>query len=503
MRRMRSVLLCVAIMLAGCSVGPDYRPRQPPHVMGYTKAGAGGDEAEAYAPALSRGADIPARWWAIYHSRALDRVIRMGLNDSPTLAAAKSTLRAAQEDYAAQSGTILYPQADALLASTRRKLSGVAFGQGGDFIYTLHDASVRISYAITPFGAGSRYLESLRAGIDIQGYQLEAAHLALTANIVTTAVREASLREQLQAARDIAEKERQQLAIVERQASLGAATREDVLRQRTALARARAALPALQGQLARAHHRLATLAGRFPNSEALPAFRLSGFHMPDTLPLSLPSQLVRQRPDIRAAEAELHQASALVGLATANLYPSFSIDAGFGRQAVKFADLLSGPASTIWSLGGSMLQPLFHGGELSAKRRQALASFDAARARYRQVLLTAFQNVADVLLALRSDAESLGLREKLEAIAVKRLKIVQRQFTLGAASFPSLLTAQRQFRQSHIEAVRARAALLADTAALFQAMGGGWWHRKGAYTPVAEPDGRRERPAVTDMEKSS
>jgi len=477
----------LGLVTGGCAVGPDYQPQKVPDVADYTSPAAVSDKAKAYGPALKGGADIPAHWWALYHSRALVRVIHMGLKDSPTLAAARSTLRAAQEDYAAQSGTILYPQADAKLTSTRRKLSGVAFGQGGDFIYSLHDASVTVSYNLTPFGAGQRYLESLRAGVDYQGYQLEAAHLALTANIVTAAITEAALRGQLQAAGDIVASERARLGIVERQAELGVATQADVLTQRTVLAQAQATLPPLQKQLAQTRHHLAVLTGHFPNSDEVPSFQLQDFHMPEQLPLSLPSQLVRQRPDIRAAESELHQASALVGLATANLYPSFTIDTGFGRQAVKFADLLTGPASTIWNLGGSMLQPLFHGGELSAKRRQALATFEAARARYRETLLLAFQNVADVLLALRRDAEALALQEKAEGNAAGTLKLVQRQFSLGAASYLSLLAVQRQFHQSHIAVVQAKAALLADTAALFQAMGGGWWQRQDAYHPVASP----------------
>ncbi|MDQ6997050.1 MAG: efflux transporter outer membrane subunit, partial [Mariprofundus sp.] len=389
------------------------------------------------------------------------------------------------EDYASQSGTILYPAVDARLSADRQKLSGVSFGQNGGFIYSLHNASVDVSFAFDPFGSGRRYLESLRANIDYQGFQMEAAYLALTANIVTAAVSEASLRGQLKALRDVVESQQAQLAIIKKQFELGVLTRADVLSQRATLAQTRTGLPPLQKQLAQVQHYLSVLAGRLPGQPGMPEFQLSDLHVPETLPVSLPAELVRQRPDIRAAEAQLHQASALVGLATANQYPSLSITAGFGRQAVQFGDLLSSPATAVWSIGGKILQPLFHGGELTAKRRQALASFDAARAQYRQTVLNAFQNVADVLRALQSDADALDINEQAESLSGQRLKLVQRQFELGAASFLSLLSAQQQFRNIHISVVQARAMLISDTAALFQAMGGGWRQGKDAYRQVA------------------
>jgi len=482
-RMSRLFLMLSLLLFAGCAVGPDFFAPTPPKVDTYTTQNTA--EAATHQPELNRGGDIPQRWWSLYRSQKLDRMVRLGLQESPNLQAARATLLASQEDYASQSGTILYPKADIDLKSDRRKISGVTFGQTGGFIYTLHNASVDVSYSLDPFGGGRRYLESLRAQVDYQGYQLEAAYLALTANIVTAAINEASLRGQLQAVHEIVENERVQLAIVEKQMELGVVTEADVLAQRTTLAQSQTRLPPLEKQLAQMQHWLSVLVGRFPGEEGMPTFTLADLQIPAQLPISLPSELVRQRPDIRAAEVQLHQASAQVGVATANLYPSIIISASYGRQTVKFVDLLTNPASSVWSIGSSLLQPLFHGGELTARRRQTLASFDAARAQYRQTVLVAFQNVADVLRALQSDARALELQEKAESLSAQTLNLVQRQFDLGAASYLSLLNAQQQFRQSHISVVQARAVLMADTAALFQAMGGGWWHRNDAYRSVS------------------
>ncbi len=483
-------LLLVPFYLSACMVGPDFKSPPAPSVKNYTAAESDAGHSAVNAPTLVSGKDIPAQWWSVYRSTELDHLIRLALQDSPNIQSAQATLRAAQEDYAAQSGNILYPQVDGSIKSDRRSLSGVSFGQSGNFIYSLHNASVNVSYMLDFFGAGRRYLESLRAGVDYQGYQLEAAHLALTANIVTSAISEASLKSQLQAAQEIVDNARHQLAIVEQQGKLGVLTPSAVLNQRTLLAQAEVQLPPLEKQRVQIKHRISVLAGRFPGQQisagkGMPDFSLDSLHLPEQLPLSLPSELVRQRPDIRAAEAILHQASAQVGLATANLYPSLTISANYGKEAVKFGDLLSGPASSVWGLGSNVLQPLFHGGELTAKRRQALASFAAARAQYRQVLLQAFQNVADVLLALQMDARTLALQEKAASLSAETLHLVDKQFSLGAASYLALLNAQQAFQQSHIGVVQARALLLSDTAALFQAMGGGWWQRDGAYQSVS------------------
>jgi len=472
------------LLIAGCALGPDFTAPEAPKVKSYTTNKAP-EATGSVQVELAVGAAIPERWWELYRSADLTRIVRAALKDSPSLAAAHATLRAAQEDFTAQGGTIRYPQADVSLQSDRRKVSGVTFGQGSSFIYTLHNASVDVSFMLDPFGAGRRYLESVRAQVDYQGYQLEAAYLSLTANIVTTAISEASLRAQIKALQEIAADEAAQLEIIRKQLELGEATEADVLAQRSTLTETRTRVPSLEKQLAQIRHRLSVLVGRFPGAPGMPVFYLERIHLPQSLPLSLPSKLIHQRPDIRAAEAQLHQASALVGVATANMYPSLTITASYGRQAVKFTDLLNGPASSIWNIGSNLLQPLLHGGELTARRRQALASFDVARAQYRQTVLAAFQNVADVLRALQSDSRELALQQKTESLARRTLALVQQKFKLGAVSYLSLLNVKQRYRNSHIGVVRARATLLADSAALFQAMGGGWWQRGDAYQSVA------------------
>ncbi|MDX8391683.1 MAG: efflux transporter outer membrane subunit [Mariprofundaceae bacterium] len=485
--------MCVFFMLAGCAVGPDFKPPAAPKITAYTLDKANDEHSESHSNPrseshrihLDKDGVVAEQWWRVYQSDALNQMVETGLNESPSLQMARATLQAMQEDFTAQGGSIRYPNIDATSASRREKVSGVTFGQGGGFIYSLHTASVDVSFMLDPFGAGRRYLESVRAQVDYQGFQTEAAYLTLTTNIVNTAISEASFRGQIDVANEIISKHRDQLAIVERQFELGVVTQADVLAQRTSLAQSETQLPPLRQQLAQAQHQLSMLVGRFPNQGAMPVFVLNQLQIPKTLPFSLPSELVRQRPDIRAAEAQLHQASALIGLATANQYPSITLTAGFGRQAVKFSDLLSGPASTVWNIGGNVLLPLFHGGELSAKRRQALANFAAARAQYRQTVLQAFRDVADVLLALHNDGKTLELQQRAASLSRQTLQLVQRQFELGATSYVSLLSAQQQFQSNQLAVVQARATLLTDTAALFQAMGGGLRQRDDAYQPVA------------------
>jgi NodT family efflux transporter outer membrane factor (OMF) lipoprotein len=326
------------------------------------------------------------------------------------------------------------------------------------------------------FGGARRELEALRSQVDYQNFQLEGAYLALTTNIVTTAVKEASLRAQIEATQDIITAQEKQLDLVEQQFNLGGASRPDVLTQRTQLAQTRATLPPLEKDLAQARHQLSVYAGNLPSDEGLPEFKLEALQLPQELPLTLPSQLVRQRPDIRASEALLHQANAEVGVATANLYPQITISGNYGSETTEFHNLF-GSGTEVWSLGASLLQPIFHGGQLTAQRRAAIAAHDEAAAQYRETVLQAFQNVADTLRALEMDAKTLQAQADAESLARETLELTQKQFQLGAVSYLSLLNAQRQYQQTRINLVQAQAIRYADTAALFQALGGGWWNR--------------------------
>jgi NodT family efflux transporter outer membrane factor (OMF) lipoprotein len=488
---MRLQVVLLAGALAGCAVGPEYRRPPPPAVASYTAEtppvetattpGVGG-ALQRFVP----GGEIPPRWWELFRSEALDRWIREALANSPTLGAAEATLRQAQEIRRARFGE-LFPSVDGTFSASRRKASGASLGQSNAQFnpFTLYNASVDISYILDPFGRTRRELEALQAQVDYQRYQFEGAYLTLSSNIVTAAIQEASLRGQLQATRDILATQEEQLALIEKRFELGGIARTDVLAQRASLAQSRATLPPQEKRLAQTRHLLAVLAGRFPGDASdLPEFDLDSFRLPEELPVSLPSSLVRQRPDIRSAEELLHAASATVGVATANLYPQITLSARYGTESSQIGNLFR-PGTAVWGIGAGLLQPVFRGGALEAERRAAVAGFDQAAAQYRGTVLQSFRDVADVLRALEYDAMTLKAQVEAEAAARDTLDIATKQVRLGATSYLSLLNAQRQYHLARILLVQAQAVRFADTAALFQALGGGWWNRENPSSGAA------------------
>ena len=483
---MLAVAAVTAGITAGCAVGPDFKRPAPPQTNTYTEQPLPAETVSApgiggAAQRFVSGRDIPGEWWTLFHCAALDRTIRLALDRSPTLAAAQAALRQAEENRRAQLGA-LFPSLDGNFSANRNQFTGATFGQpnrsGG--VFTLYNASVSLSYTLDLFGVTRRGLEELKAQVDYQRYLLEGSYLTLSSNIVTTAVQEASLRAQIRAVREILKAEEAQLALVNEQFRLGGAARPDVLAQESQLAQTRATLPPLEKQLSQNRHQLSLLAG-MPSGEAvqLPEFELTDFTLPGDLPVSLPSSLARQRPDILASEEQLHAACALIGVATANLYPKLTLSGNYGSQATAIADLFSG-GTGIWSIGAGLVQPLFHGGELLAKRRAAIAAYDQAEAQYRETVLTAFQNVADVLAALDHDAVTLKAQAEAERTAADSLEVARNQYELGAVSYLVLLNAERQHEQARLGLVQAQAARFADTAALYQALGGGWWNREDA-----------------------
>ena len=479
------ILMASAVMAAataGCAVGPDFHEPEAPKTSTYTSTVLPEETVSTpgHAGTAQRfvtGNDIPAQWWTLFHSEPLDRLIRQALTDSPSLALAQARLRQAQENLNAEIG-VVSPKVDANLSAERKRFSPAAIGQPNvpSTVFNLYNASVGVSYTFDVGGGWRRELEAMRAQVDYQSFQLEGAHLALTANIVTAAVREATLRAQRQAYEEIESLQKKELDLMENQFKLGGAKRTDVLAQRAQLAEIRAALLPLEKELAQTRHLLAVLAGKLPSDTDLPEFTLESLELPRELPVSLPSVLVRQRPDIRAAEALLHQASAQVGVATANLYPRITLSGSYGWEANSTADLF-GSTTSIWNAGASLLQPLFHGGELTARRRAAVAVYNQASAQYRDTVLHAFRNVADTLRALDVDARTLKAQNESETIARETLDLTHQEYTLGAANYLSLLNAQRQYQQARINLVQSQALRYADTAALFQALGGGWWNR--------------------------
>ncbi|HEY0585698.1 MAG TPA: efflux transporter outer membrane subunit [Pseudoduganella sp.] len=488
MHLFRTPMLFAALLtalLAGCAVGPDFRSPEPPADAGYVPGPQAqttvasempGNLPHGQAQTLASGADVPAQWWALFRSPALDDTIRAALGDSPTLAQARAKLREAQENLSARTGATRWPTVDAKLNATRQQVDFQSLGitaipSPGPF--TLYGATVQVSYVLDLFGGQRRELEGLQAAVDYQRYEFEAARLSLAANVATAAIREAGLRAQLADTIAIAESQQRQLGIAEERVRAGGVAQVDVQRQRSELAQTQALIPGLQQQLDATRHQLAVYVGQSPAAAALPEFQLEDLQLPDTLPLSLPSTLARRRPDIRAAEALLHQASANIGVATANLYPQITLSASGGTQATAARDLFN--SLNVWSLAAGLVQPVFHGGELRARKRAAEAAYEQSLAAYRQAVLQGLQNVADALRALEADAATLRARADNARQARATLAIVSEQYRLGGVSQLTLLDAERQSRQASLDLSQATASRLADSAALLQALGGGWW----------------------------
>jgi NodT family efflux transporter outer membrane factor (OMF) lipoprotein len=482
--------LLIGALVSGCVVGPNFKAPAAPQsssgaeVHSYTADqmpnttaattthGAGNAGAAQH---IVYGADIPAQWWTLFHSPELDQLIKSALQQNPTVQSAEASLRQAEENYNAQSGSLTYPNVTGQLGANRQRSA-----QGGTSpsVFNLYNASVNVSYTLDIFGANQRQLEGMTAAVDYQRYVVEAAYQTLIANVVTTAIKEASLRAQLKATRDVLNAQQSQLDITQKQLALGGVTKVVELTQSTQVAQTQALIAPLEKALAQTRHQLSVYVGKLPSESGLPQFELSSLQLPADLPISVPSALVRQRPDIRASEALLHQASAQIGVATANQYPQITLSGSYGVDRLDLGQLSA--TSTLWSLGAGLTQPIFNAGALSAKRRAAQAGYEQATAQYRSTVLTAFQNVADSLRAIQSDADSLKAQAQAAQLAQANLDLVTQQYRMGAVSYLVLLDAQRSYQQTQVSVVQAQAARFTDTAALYQALGGGWWNQPTA-----------------------
>ncbi len=478
--------------LGGCAVGPDFVAPAAPVSADYAPSGsklAATDSApvpDGEAQKFLRGRDIPGDWWKVFHSTQLDKLVADAIAANPSLQAAQATLWQAQELLYAQAGVLL-PNLDANGQATRQQFSPATFGiAGSPSIFNLFQTTVNISYSPDLFGGKRRQIEASEAQADYQRFELEATYLTLTSNVVTAAIQEFSLRGQIQATEEIIKAESDQLDLIRQKFDLGSVAKTDVLAQESELAQAQASLPPLQKQLAQQRHLLQALTGRFPNQE-VPALELTTLRLPVNLPVSLPSRLVEQRPDIRAAEAQLHQASAQIGVAVANRLPQINLTGDYGSAALAPASLFT-PGSIIWSIGASATQPILHGGTLLHEQRAAEAAYEAAAAQYRTTVLASFQNVADVLRALQTDATALKAQDKATRAASDSLDLTASQYTRGTIPYLNLLNAQRTYQQARLSLVQAQAARLADTAALYQALGGGWWNRADVRPNPLSPE---------------
>jgi NodT family efflux transporter outer membrane factor (OMF) lipoprotein len=492
-RRIAAAFIAAALALvAGCAVGPDFQRPGPPDAAAYTREPlpaqtASADIAGGEAQRMLQGLDIPGQWWTLFHSPALNSLIEQALKSNPSLEAAQAALRQAQESVYAQQG-FFYPNVDASFSPSRQKNATGTIAPtltSGEPLFTLYTPQVSVSYTLDVWGGNRRQVESLQAQADSLRFQLDATYLTLTSNVVAAAIQEASLRAQLAATNTVIRIEGEQLELLRAQYALGAIAMADVVAQEATLAQAEATLPPLQKQLAQQRDLLSALAGRVPSAEPDEKFELAALELPQELPLSLPSKLVEQRPDVRSAEEQLHAASAQVGVAIANQLPQITLSAGIGSSATQMSQLFTS-GTGFWSVAGNFLQPLFDGGTLLHRKRAADAALEQAAAQYRSTVITAFQNVADVLHALYFDAAALDASLRAERAAATSLDIGRQALQLGSISYLSLLNAEQTYQQAVITLAQARANRFADTAALFQALGGGWWNQSDGATAQAE-----------------
>jgi NodT family efflux transporter outer membrane factor (OMF) lipoprotein len=455
-------------LLAGCTVGPDFKRPAPPDVASYTPTPTSLGESQR----LNADGLINHQWWHELGSAKLNGLIEEALQANPTLVGAQARLRQADELYAAEAGSSLYPQVGANVSGQRQRSNPSTSGLSGDAEeFSLYNTSIGVQYTFDLVGGTRRTLESLAAQVDYQNYQLEGARLTLTAHIATTAITQARVAAQIQATETILHSQEEQLELTGERVRLGQAAPDDVLALQAQVEQTRASIPVLRNQLQQNEHLLAVLAGRAPGIGGVPFFSLHEFTLPADLPLTVPSVLVRTRPDIQAAESLLHAANAEYGVAIAQLYPQLTLSANLGSQALTTGALF-GSDSAIWSLVGQLTQPLFNPG-LPAQKRAALAAFDAAAASYQNIVLESLRNVADVLRALDNDAQRLMALAAADAAVQGSLESIQRQYALGAVSYVNLLTAQQQAQQIRIALLEAQGQRLIDSAAFFQAMGGG------------------------------
>lgn len=426
--------------------------------------------------------DLAADWWTMFHSKEINELVNAGIANSPTIDAAQAALRAAKETLNEQIGNLLFPSVGFNGEGYRQRLSGLNYGtDSASQIYNVFSASVNVAYTLDVFGGSRRQLEALRAQVDYQQFQLLGTYLTLTTNIVATAITAASYEAQITTTKELISTLQNQLNIMRKQYQYGGIANTDLLTQTTLLEQTKATLPQLEKLYSQTRHALDTLIGAYPDTP-LPVIHLNKLALPGELPVSLPSQLVRQRPDIRASEALLHAASAQIGVATANLFPTFAIGGNYGYTGTVASSLFQ-PINKTWAYGMQLSQPIFRGGALFAARRVAIAQFDQAMAQYKETLLTAFQNTADSLRALETDARTFRDAKAAERAASDNLHITQLQYRDGGVAYLNLLTVQQQYLQTRINSIKAQAQRYADTVALYQSLGGGWWNRKYIQCP--------------------
>jgi NodT family efflux transporter outer membrane factor (OMF) lipoprotein len=477
-----ALLFASLLFTSACVVGPKFKKSAAPDVSGYTPApittttatpNVSGGEAQHFA----QGADIPGDWWILFHSKPLNDLIERALKANPDLKAAQAALLVARENVLAQRGAY-YPSVSGSFSATRAKTSNEISPVPSftTFQYSLFTPDVSVSFVPDVFGLNRRTVESLKAQQEQARFVLAATNITLSSNVVATAIQEASLRAQIDATNEMIKINTNMLDILRSQYARGYASELDVAAQESQLAQVAATLPPLLKQLAQQRDLLAVLAGGFPDKDLPDKFELSNLQLPQELPLSIPSKLVEQRPDVRQAEENLHSASALIGVARANRLPSFNLAGDIGSMALAFGNIFSA-GNGFRDLSAGVSQPIFEGGTLMHRERAARAAYVQADEQYRSTVLTAFQNVADTLNALKQDADGLKAAAAAEVAAAVTLDLAKKQFQAGYVNYLGLLSAEQAYQQAAINLAQAEGNRYADTAALFQALGGGWWNR--------------------------
>jgi NodT family efflux transporter outer membrane factor (OMF) lipoprotein len=500
LRRIALPLLAAAV--AGCAVGPNFHEPKAPADAGYTAtplpsatsatSGIVGD-----AQTFVSGQDVSYKWWEAFGSPAIDSLVEKSFRANPTVKAAQAALKQAQEMVYAQQG-YFFPTVGVDYNFERQKIAGNLGGndpgpQGNGtviqpsapaapVIFNMHTAEVTVGFTPDVFGANRRKVESLDAQAQMQRYELEATYISLASNVVAAAIQEASTRAQLKATKEIIDHNEKSLAIVRDKFNSGFATRVDLAAQELQLAQAKALLPPLQKQFEQNRDLIRELVGNLPNQDVAETFELESLTLPSQLPLSLPSKIIEQRPDIRAAEENLRSANANVGVAVAAMLPQFTITGVAGGTATQFSQIFSS-GGPFWSLIGDAAQPLFQGGTLLHTKRAADQALRQAAAQYQNTVLQAYQNVADTLHAIVTDADALAAAVDAERAAKVAFDLAHQRMQGGYGDYLSELAAAMVYAQAALGEAQARATRLGDTAALYQALGGGWWNR-GAV-PVA------------------
>jgi NodT family efflux transporter outer membrane factor (OMF) lipoprotein len=476
--------LFILLFMTGCAVGPDFTRPEPPAVTRYTHGQAPQQTpaADGQAQIFEIGAAIAEDWWRLFNSRELDAVVRKAIDENPNLQSALARLRQSRDNLRAGYG-VFFPHIDASFQAMRERFSAAEFGvPGQSSLFNLYTLNGTVTYVLDVFGGQRRTVENLAAQVEQQKQTARAACLALVGNVINASVAGAAYRAEIEATEEIIALQKKQLKITENQARAGTVPYSSVLAVKAQLAATEATLPPLQKSLSQAQHLLTALAGQTPEQWEPPPLALADFTLPVQLPVSLPSEMTRRRPDILTAEAQLHAASANIGVATAALFPSFTLNGNYGQTTTDITSLFT-PGANIWSIGSNLAAPIFHGGTLWFQRRAAIDAYQASLSDYRQAVVAAFQQVADSLRALEFDAETLAAQSESFATAARTLGLIETNHEAGLVNDLQVLTARIQYRQAWLGLVQAQAQRLQDTTALFVALGGGWWEPQDTGAP--------------------